>query len=64
MIWNDAGNVSERLKSLKEKGYDKVLSFNEPDYDQEANMSVDLASSYKIVSKERKTAHERNYKIP
>ena len=46
MIWNDAGNVSERLKSLKEKGYDKVLSFNEPDYDQEANMSVDLASSY------------------
>ena len=22
MIWNDAGNVSERLKSLKEKGYD------------------------------------------
>ena len=31
---------------IKEKGYDKVLSFNEPDYDQEANMSVDLASSY------------------
>ena len=46
MIWNDAGDVSERLKALKEKGYDKVLSFNEPDYDQEANMSVELASSY------------------
>lgn len=33
MIWNDVGNVSERLKNIKDEGYDKVLSFNEPDYD-------------------------------
>ena len=49
MIWNDVGNVSERLKNIKDEGYDKVLSFNEPDYDQEANMSVDLAADYNDV---------------
>lgn len=49
MIYNDdakAGTMASRLDSLKDAGYDKVLSFNEPDYDQEANMDYALAASY------------------
>lgn len=46
MIYNDAGDVASRLKSLKDAGYDKVLSFNEPDYEQEADMEYEKAASY------------------
>lgn len=49
MIYNDdanAGTMASRLDSLKNEGYDKVLSFNEPDYEKEANMNYELAASY------------------
>lgn len=49
MIYNDATDIASRLDSLKDAGYDKVLSFNEPDYVKEANMDYDRAASYNEI---------------
>ena len=57
MIWNNQGNVEERLNQLEDAGYETVLSFNEPDRNDQANMSVELASSY------NSTFHNTNLRV-
>lgn len=46
MVWN-GGDVTDRnLSRLKKAGYDTLLTFNEPDGKEQANMTVDQALSY------------------
>ena len=45
MVWNGSQESMDWLKSAKAEGCDKVLGFNEPDLDSQANMEVEEAVS-------------------
>lgn len=46
MVWNGADVTDKTLRRLKAEGYDTLLTFNEPDGREQANMSVEKALSF------------------
>lgn len=45
MVWNGSQTSMDWLNTANAQGYDKVLGFNEPDLDTQANMEVEEAVS-------------------
>ena len=46
MVWNGGDVIAKNLRRLKAEGFDTLLTFNEPDGKEQANMTVEQALSY------------------